>query len=110
MVDFCPKCDNMLRKSKLDDETFLVCQCGYKIVSSANRSSKKPLPHQKASLIKKTVILEKINLIENPTTSVICPECGHTKAEYFQQQTRSADEPPTTFFRCIKCDHRWREY
>jgi transcription factor S len=110
MVDFCPKCENMLRKRKLEEGIYLVCQCGYKVAAKDNPLSKKPLPHQKASLIKKTVVLEETNRIENPTTSVICPECGHTKAEYFQQQTRSADEPATTFFRCLKCDHRWREY
>ncbi len=110
MVDFCPKCDNMLRKRKLDDEIYLVCQCGYKTISENGRSTKKPLPHQKAGLIKKTVILEEANQVSMPTADVICPNCGHAKAEYFQQQTRSADEPPTTFFRCIKCNHRWREY
>ena len=111
MVEFCPECDNMLKKRRSEDGIHLECyQCGYKVPVKDSRSSKKPLPHQKASLIKKTVVLEDTNIIENPTTSVNCPECGHTKAEYFQQQTRSADEPPTTFFRCIKCDHRWREY
>ncbi len=111
MVEFCPQCDNMLRKKKLEDEkTYLVCQCGYKQEAVSNRKAKKVLPHQKMGLIKKTVILEEKNVVKNPTTDVICPECGHTKAEYFQQQTRSADEPATTFFRCTKCDHRWREY
>ena len=110
MVNFCPKCDNMLRKKKLEEGIFLVCQCGYKEEIISDRSSKKPMPHQKASLIKKTVILEDTKIVENPTTDVNCPECGHTKAEYFQHQTRSADEPATTFYRCVKCNHRWREY
>ena len=113
MVEFCPKCDNMLKKEKKqsdEDKVYLVCQCGYKREATNNRQAKKALPHQKKGLIKKTVILEEKNFIENPTTDVICPKCGHIKAEYFQQQTRSADEPPTTFFRCIKCNHRWREY
>ena len=109
-VEFCPKCDNMLRKEKSDEGTFLVCKCGYKKEAISNRGSNKPFPHQKASLIKKTVVLEKVNVVEMPTTDVLCPKCGHGKAEYFQQQTRSADEPPTTFYRCVKCDHRWREY
>jgi DNA-directed RNA polymerase subunit M len=100
----------MLRKRKLEDDFYLVCQCGYKEKAKTARSSKKPLPYQKAGLIKKTVVLEDTNQISMPTADVECPKCGHTKAEYFQQQTRSADEPPTTFFRCIKCDHRWREY
>ena len=110
MVEFCPKCENMLRKRKLDDGIYLICQCGYKVKAPSKRSSKKALPHQKAGLIKKTVVLEDTNQGSMPTADVECPKCGNTKAEYFQQQTRSADEPPTTFFRCTKCDHRWREY
>ncbi|MFX1287916.1 MAG: transcription factor S, partial [Promethearchaeota archaeon] len=26
------------------------------------------------------------------------------------EQTRSADEPSTSFFRCLECKHTWREY
>ena len=109
-LEFCPQCDNRLRRRKIDDGVFLVCECGYKREAKDKRAQKKPLPHQKANLIKKTVVLDKENIIEMPTTDVICPKCGYGKAEYFQQQTRSADEPPTTFYRCQKCDHRWREY
>ncbi len=109
-LEFCPKCDNMLRKEKTDEGILLVCKCGYKHKAINTRVSKKPMPHQKASLIKKTVVLDENNIVEMPTTDIICPECSHGKAEYFQQQTRSADEPPTTFYRCVKCDHRWRAY
>ena len=51
-----------------------MCQCGYKEEITSDRSSKKPMPHQKASLIKKTVILEDTKIVENPTTDVNCPE------------------------------------
>ncbi|GAI80517.1 unnamed protein product, partial [marine sediment metagenome] len=39
-----------------------------------------------------------------------CPKCGHREAEAWQEQTRSADEPSTSFFRCVKCKYTWREY
>jgi len=39
-----------------------------------------------------------------------CEVCGNKKAWYWLQQTRSADEPPTQFFRCTKCKRVWREY
>ena len=45
-----------------------------------------------------------------PTTNVICPKCGHGKAEWWLQQTRSADEAETRFFKCLKCRYTWREY
>ena len=45
-----------------------------------------------------------------PTTKAVCPECGHTEASWWLQQTRSADESETRFFKCLKCGHTWREY
>jgi len=37
-----------------------------------------------------------------------CGKCGSRKTAYFQLQTRSADEPMTTFHNCNACGHRWR--
>jgi DNA-directed RNA polymerase III subunit RPC11 len=36
------------------------------------------------------------------------PPCDSEKAWFIQVQMRSADEPPTTFFRCCKCKFQWR--
>jgi DNA-directed RNA polymerase subunit M len=41
---------------------------------------------------------------------VVCEECGNGTAWYTIKQTASADEPPTRFFKCTECGHRWREY
>jgi DNA-directed RNA polymerase subunit M len=41
---------------------------------------------------------------------VRCDECGHHEAWYTIKQTGGADEPPTRFFKCKQCGHRWREY
>jgi DNA-directed RNA polymerase subunit M len=58
---------------------------------------------------KDVVILEKdVTLL--PMTERECPKCAHKQAWYWLQQTRSADEPPTQFFRCTKCKTVWREY
>jgi DNA-directed RNA polymerase subunit M len=43
-------------------------------------------------------------------TDVICDTCGHDRAWYTIKQTASADEPPTRFFKCKECGHRWRGY
>jgi transcription elongation factor S-II len=37
-----------------------------------------------------------------------CGKCGAKETEYTQRQTRSADEPMTTFCTCTKCGARWR--
>jgi transcription elongation factor S-II len=39
-----------------------------------------------------------------------CPKCKARKANYYQRQTRSADEPMTIFLTCLMCRHRWRQY
>jgi len=38
---------------------------------------------------------------------VRCPKCNGTKTWSVQKQTRSSDEPMTTFSRCVNCSHQW---
>lgn len=38
-----------------------------------------------------------------------CSGCKKkTKCDYYQMQTRSADEPMTTFVTCLECDRKWK--
>ena len=37
-----------------------------------------------------------------------CFKCFKRKCTYYQLQTRSADEPMTTFVTCLECGNRWR--
>lgn len=37
-----------------------------------------------------------------------CGRCKQRKTTYYQMQTRSADEPMTTFVTCVNCDNRWK--
>ena len=37
-----------------------------------------------------------------------CNRCKSKKTTYYQMQTRSADEPMTTFVTCINCSNRWK--
>jgi len=39
-----------------------------------------------------------------------CGRCGQKKVSYSQAQTRSADEPMTTFCECTVCGNRWKVY
>lgn len=34
-----------------------------------------------------------------------CPKCGNRKCSVYQMQTRSADEPMTTFVTCLTCGY-----
>lgn len=38
-----------------------------------------------------------------------CNRCKGRECTYYQMQTRSADEPITTFIQCTQCHNRWRE-
>lgn len=44
-------------------------------------------------------------------SSAVCPKCAHNRAFFMQIQTRSADEPMTTFYKCanFSCGARWKE-
>jgi DNA-directed RNA polymerase subunit M/transcription elongation factor TFIIS len=36
-----------------------------------------------------------------------CGKCGHSRTFSYTKQTRSADEPMTTFATCMTCKHKW---
>jgi len=56
------------------------------------------------------VIGDNVDVSTLPTVNVTCPKCGNNKAYWWFVQTRSADEPPTQFYRCTKCGYTWRVY
>ena len=45
---------------------------------------------------------------EVATDDFTCPKCHQKKCTFYQLQTRSADEPMTTFVTCINCGKRWK--
>ena len=46
--------------------------------------------------------------LEANTDNYTCRKCKSKECSYYQLQTRSADEPMTTFVTCIKCGNRWK--
>ncbi|KEZ41502.1 Uncharacterized protein SAPIO_CDS7659 [Scedosporium apiospermum] len=50
-----------------------------------------------------------VPMMEKSVTSEFkCSRCGQRKVSYNQAQTRSADEPMTTFCECTVCGHNWK--
>ena len=48
------------------------------------------------------------NPVEKPDGMIKCRKCKSMKTDYYQLQTRSADEPMTTYVTCYNCEHRWK--
>lgn len=46
--------------------------------------------------------------ISSATDTFTCRKCKLNQCTYYQMQTRSADEPMTTFVTCLNCDSRWK--
>jgi DNA-directed RNA polymerase subunit M len=105
-MKFCEKCGNLLIVKSEDNQNFLFCRkCNIKY------------PLDEEIIIKTVFGNEKQIIVEDnkesnfPITKVFCPRCQSIEeAEWTLQQTRAADEPPTRFYRCKKCNLVWREY
>jgi len=70
-------------------------------------------PNKWTALIKAKQLRDKHKYetkVEASTDNFTCPnsKCRSTKCTYYQLQTRSADEPMTTFVTCIDCGKRWK--
>jgi transcription factor S len=115
-VKFCPKCEKVLKKKKTDNKIVLHCPvCGHEEPFVEEQKTKETT-FDKKKMEKKLadnltmVVDQKTTQKILPTTKVPCPKCGNAEAEFYQYQTRSADEPSTTFLTCTKCGYKWREY
>lgn len=69
-----------------------------------------------AEMRKKQSLLEEENMKKaqvpmaekSISDSLECGKCKKRMVAYTQAQTRSADEPMTTFCECMNCQHRWK--
>lgn len=102
MIEFC-KCGGILSPK---GKNVVACRsCGNEVKKSISASITE-------NREKKDIVVIEDNRPDLPSTEMQCPSCGNDKAYWWLIQTRSADEPPTQFFRCTneKCKHTWREY
>ena len=42
-------------------------------------------------------------------TQAVCPNCNFQEAFFQQIQIRSADEPMSIFYKCVKCGRQWND-
>lgn len=46
--------------------------------------------------------------VTSMTDIYTCGKCKQQRCTFYELQTRSADEPMSTFVRCLNCGHRWK--
>jgi DNA-directed RNA polymerase subunit M/transcription elongation factor TFIIS len=65
-------------------------------------------PEKYESIIKKRQLKE-YNCTKTVGTDIFkCSKCGKSNSKIEQKQTRSADEPPTTFVNCLECNNKYK--
>ncbi|MBS3084520.1 transcription factor S [Candidatus Pacearchaeota archaeon] len=100
-MEFCPKCGSVLI-IKIKNSS--CPRCGYTKKGAVKLSTKEKIEeHNEIAVLKKDFKTE-------PVVNETCSKCGHDKAYFWMVQTRSSDESPTKFFKCVKCGHTKREY
>ncbi|MFC7175883.1 transcription factor S [Halosegnis marinus] len=106
-MQFCDECGSMMHA---DGEEMVCSSCGATVAKDTDLAEQYTSTEAQddSDVIETT---EDANFEGKPTAEdVKCDECGTRKAWYTIKQTGSADEPPTRFFKCTECGHRWREY
>ncbi|KAG7528042.1 Transcription factor S [Arabidopsis thaliana x Arabidopsis arenosa] len=105
-MEFCPTCGNLLRYEGSGNSRFFCSTCPYVAYIERQVEIKK-----KQLLVKKSIdpVVTKDDIPTAAETEAPCPRCGHDKAYFKSMQIRSADEPESRFYRCLKCEFTWRE-
>jgi DNA-directed RNA polymerase III subunit RPC11 len=99
----CPYCGNCLLVEKVSQMRFYCPTCPY--VRPITKALTKKLP------VKRKVLDDVMGGGEGGAQmcEAPCEKCGNKQASYIQVQIRSGDEGSTTFFRCTKCHHQWKD-
>ncbi|KAI1610245.1 DNA-directed RNA polymerase III subunit C11 [Exophiala viscosa] len=117
---FCPYCQNSLTIARAAGtaehpeglNAFTCRTCPYQFVMDRSYYEKTPMKKKE----KDDILGEEQSDLPVNEVPGGCPgekdgvKCDSKKAYFYQLQTRSADEPPTSFFKCVKCAKQWREY
>jgi len=107
---FCPSCGNilLLRHSLSESMRFWCRTCPFVFKLEDNRLCiSEDLSRKKGEDVLGGADAWK----DVARTDARCPSetCSERMAYFRQMQIRSADEPMTTFYRCVACGKQWKE-
>ncbi|CAK7208308.1 transcription elongation factor TFIIS [Sporothrix bragantina] len=79
------------------------------VVMSSDELKSAHLKKLESDLAKENMKKAQVPMTEKSISDALtCSKCKQKKVSYTQAQTRSADEPMTTFCECTVCGHRWK--
>lgn len=102
MMAFCPKCGSIMKPDSNKGGALACGKCGFVSGLKAGKLTESARQETKIDIAEEREV--------HPSVKAECPKCGNDDAVFWTQQTRSADEAETRFYRCTKCKHTWREY
>lgn len=78
-------------------------------VMTSEEMASDEVKRQREAFVKEGIDSSMLAKVEGTKTSDLkCGKCGKRNCTYNQLQTRSADEPMTTFVMCNECGNRWK--
>ena len=101
-MEFCPKCGSVIL---IDGKKASCVRCNYR-----PKGKVKIEASEKMVFSDKIVVIDEKKLQTYPRVEHKCPRCKHKEAYFWTMQTRSSDEAETKFYKCVSCEHTWREY
>lgn len=79
------------------------------VVMSSDELKSADLKKKEEALAKENMKKAQVPMVERSISDALeCSKCKQKKVSYTQAQTRSADEPMTTFCECTVCGNRWK--
>ncbi|KAF8475868.1 hypothetical protein BDZ91DRAFT_710480 [Kalaharituber pfeilii] len=110
MLLFCPNCSNCLTVSRAPTtgQNRLECRtCPYEFMLTKRYFERKPMRRKQVDDVMGGE--GAWDNVDHTEAQCPTPDCGGDRAYFYMVQIRSADEPMTTFYKCTKCGHKWRE-
>ncbi|TIC20829.1 transcription elongation factor [Wallemia mellicola] len=105
MLNLKDKKNPSLREAVISGDTPAATFCR---MSSADMASEERKQQDRALELSNLFKARGAGPQQAETDSFKCGRCKQRKCTYYQMQTRSADEPMTTFVTCTVCNNRWK--